>query len=172
MAAWAVRTGDRVLEPSAGEGALVRAIWGRKADHITAVEIDEDRCDKLADLIDSCRGDGKRAFTSKILRVDFLNLVPDVVCAAADFDSVVMNPPFSRAAEARHVLHAMKFLKSGGRLAAIMSGGIRYRQDKVYQQLRDALGAQTMDALEDLPEDTFKSAGTCVSTVIVQWVKP
>ncbi len=31
-----------------------------------------------------------------------------------------MNPPFSRQQDIRHVMHAAKFLKPGGRLVAVM----------------------------------------------------
>jgi len=39
------------------------------------------------------------------------------------FDAIVMNPPFHARVDIRHILHAMKFLKPGGRLAAICMAG-------------------------------------------------
>lgn len=37
------------------------------------------------------------------------------------FDAVIMNPPFSRRQDVRHITKAMSMLKPGGRLAAIAS---------------------------------------------------
>ena len=41
MAEWAVRSGDRVLEPSAGAGRLVRAAFSAGASAVVCVELDE-----------------------------------------------------------------------------------------------------------------------------------
>jgi hypothetical protein len=44
------------------------------------------------------------------------------------FDRVVMNPPFERGADIRHVEHARGKLMPGGRLVAIVADGPRQRE--------------------------------------------
>jgi hypothetical protein len=44
------------------------------------------------------------------------------------FDRVVMNPPFDHGADIKHVEHARKFLKPGGRLVAVVANGPRQRE--------------------------------------------
>jgi len=73
------------------------------------------------------------------------------------FDVVVMNPPFDGCADIKHIQHARKMLKPGGRLVAICANGPRQR-------------AALMDEAEhweDLPAGTFKAAGTGVNTALL-----
>jgi 16S rRNA G1207 methylase RsmC len=81
-----------------------------------------------------------------------------------------MNPPFSKGQEARHILHAMKFLRPGGRLAAIASAGVTFRETALYKELREALAIG--GKIEELPPGTFSKEGTDVSTVLITWTKP
>jgi 16S rRNA G1207 methylase RsmC len=83
-----------------------------------------------------------------------------------DFDRVLMNPPFSKGQDVKHVTHALGFLKPGGRLVAIMGAGVTFRQDKRTTDFRELV--QSMGGtIEPLPEGSFKSSGTMVNTVIV-----
>jgi hypothetical protein len=137
-----------VLEPSAGDGALARA--ARDAGGV--VECIEIHLGRARDLI----GDGFPCVAR-----DFLKSDPD-----PRFDRVVMNPPFSDLQDVRHVSHALKFLRPGGRLVAIMSPAIRFRSDRLTSHLRaelEGMGA----TIEDLPEGAFKASGTMVRTVLV-----
>ena len=151
MAEWAVRPGDSVLEPSAGYGRLAtEALKIAGENRVIACEIDVDRALKLPQGCD--------------VRVcDFLAIGPFPV------DAVVMNPPFSNGQECRHILHAMKFLRSGGRLAAIASSGVTFRETAVYKELRATVSQG--GHIEELPAGTFSKEGTDVSTVLITWMK-
>lgn len=152
MVAWAVRAGGMVLEPSAGHGRI--AIEAKAVtDRVYCYEQDPARAAKLI-VAGLCTQGG-----------DFLQKAP-----VAIYDAVVMNPPFSKGAEARHILHAIKFLRPGGRLAAVASAGVNFRQDAIYKELRDAI--EKGGRIEDLPEGTFAKEGTDVSTVLITWTKP
>jgi predicted RNA methylase len=150
--------GDEVLEPSAGEGALVRPAQWRGA-LVTAVEVDAKRAENLRE---KC-GAGLDALHV----ADFLTLSPSVI---GTFDSIVMNPPFSlpgRAlADVEHVERAFTFLRPGGRLVAIMSAGITFRSDRRSKAFR-ATVAQHDGHIEELPEGSFKTSGTNVRAVLV-----
>ncbi len=97
----------RVLEPSAGTGCLVRAFqkewWDRDHYHVTLVEKDDALAYKLAE-------DDHTVFC-----LDFLLISPHRA-----FDLVLMNPPYRDGQYAAHVLHALKFLRPGGRLVAVV----------------------------------------------------
>jgi predicted RNA methylase len=141
-----------VLEPSAGEGALIAALPAG-VTRIVAFENDP------------------RA--AKILRAAF----PRVTLLEEDFlqspggeprvDRVIMNPPFADGAEIEHVRHAFSFLKPGGRLVAIMSPAVQFRTDKRYTAFREWIEEHTEDrAFEALPENSFRESGTNVRTIL------
>lgn len=157
MAAWAiVGKYDLVLEPSAGTGALVRAARKAGGRSITAIEVQKDLCASLRSIpTDAVHNRRFQDFKTS-----------DVVCL---FDAVLMNPPFASDEwrDIGHVTHALGFLKPGGRLAAIVGAGARFRTTKAHVAFRarlDALGA----VWEDLPPDTFREAGTSVRTCLVR----
>ena len=105
-----VRPGQLVLEPSAGTGRIIDAI--RRNAHgyaITAVELNCNMAHRLrtVDGVDDTR------------QADFLECNGDL----GTFDRIVMNPPFANADDIKHIMHALKMLKPGGRLVAICANG-------------------------------------------------
>ena len=84
---------------------------------------------------------------------DFLSLNGEL----GQFDQIVMNPPFERAADIEHISHALTKLAPGGRLVAICANGPRQRE---------RLGEVCTQWI-DLPPGTFKEQGTNVNTAIV-----
>lgn len=148
-----------VLEPSAGEGALVQAVFEAcPTAAVTAVENDPRA---LGVLRDRCR---QPKLT--VDEADFLQLSPHPKGFSL-FHRVVMNPPFADGQEIEHVRHAFRFLAPGGRLVAIMSPAITFRTDKRYMEFRDWINANTEDrAFEELPENAFRESGTNVRTIL------
>ncbi len=144
-----MQVGMHVLEPSAGEGAMAQYLdaFGAK---VTCVEFEPGRAKKLESL-------GFHTHTG-----DFLAIAPD-----PSFDRVFMNPPFAKRADIHHVRHALKFLKPGGKLVAIMSGGLAFRQDKLTTEFR-----ALCDSIEPLPAGAFAPSGTNVTTVVVTMSRP
>jgi predicted RNA methylase len=149
-----IRDGMRVLEPSAGQGAIAKAAHDAAADvMIDMYELMPANNDALHSLNLRLSGIGKP--------VDFLTVEPEPV-----YDRVVMNPPFGRQADIKHVNHALEFLKSGGRLVSVMSSSVTFRSNKLaadFRQMVEGRGGH----IEELPEGSFKSSGTMVNTVIV-----
>lgn len=139
-----IEPGMRVLEPSAGEGALVRDLLVAGA-LVDCVEINVVRAERVRDMQCQC------------MCADFLQVLPNPV-----YDRVLMNPPFAKRADIHHVTHARQFLKPGGKLVAIMSAGVAFREDKLAADFR----AQC-DSIEHLPDGAFKESGTGVRTVVV-----
>jgi 16S rRNA G966 N2-methylase RsmD len=102
-----------VLEPSAGKGDLVRAALEAGAKSVKAFEIVPKLADYLATFV---RPTGAQCVVSQ--QADFLNELP--VGPHARVDVVLMNPPFERDAAPAHVLHALLWLKPGGKLVSVM----------------------------------------------------
>ncbi|WP_424627569.1 hypothetical protein [Bradyrhizobium sp. SYSU BS000235] len=84
------------------------------------------------------------------------------------FDRAVMNPPFPRQADIDHVMHAIGFLKPGGRIVAIMSAAITFRGDTKTTRFRDLI-EERRGFIKPLPTGSFKSSGTMVNTVVVSF---
>lgn len=147
-----LRDGMRVLEPSAGTGALVEACLRRTTElSLSCVEVQPALADGLR----------QRFPKATVVTGDFLAQRAEALGVRTSFDRVVMNPPFARGQDVDHVTHALEFLKPGGRLVSIMSAGVEFRQDRRYAEFR-ALGPK----IERLPELSFRASGTDVSTVI------
>lgn len=148
----AIQPGDRVLEPSAGHGALVRAVLRAEPSHVQAVEIDQHNVDVLNATIGMARATGRVS----VVQCDFLEYAS---VAAARFDVVVMNPPFSGGQDVAHIRAAWGMLKPGGRLVSVCGEGAFFRADRVAVEFRawlDEIGAET----RELPAGTFRASGT------------
>jgi predicted RNA methylase len=149
-----IKDGMRVLEPSAGQGAIAKAAHSAATDvMIDMYELMPANNDALHALNLRLSGIGKP--------VDFLSVEPDPV-----YDRVVMNPPFGRQADIKHVNHALKFLKVGGLLVSVMSSSVTFRSNKLTTDFRSLI-EERGGHIEELPEGSFKSSGTMVGTVIV-----
>lgn len=141
----------RVLEPSAGIGNVAAAIAGQGST-VTAVEIQ-------AALIPQLR----EAIAGSVVRMaNFLELSPRDI---GRFERVVMNPPFDGGLDVDHVVHALQFVEPGGRLVAVMSAGVEFREDKKTAAFR-ALVERHGGKFQDLPIGSFAESGTMVNTVI------
>ena len=144
--------GMRVLEPSAGRGAIVRGVLS-SADNVkvTMYELLAENCDALnAEFVPA----------TTITPTDFLAVEPDPV-----YDRVVMNPPFMNQSDIKHVNHALKFLKPGGLLVAVMGAGVTFRENKLTVEFRK-LVEDRGGFFQELPEKSFKESGTLVNTVV------
>lgn len=135
-----VRPGMRVLEPSAGTGRILSALPA--GCDVVAVELSPDLQRYLYG-----------AFPGVALKGgDFLTRAD-----LGDFDRVVMNPPFQRGEDVRHILHARSMLKPGGRLVSLCYDGVKQNRD-----LRPL--ATTWEVL---PAGSFKSEGTNAGVVLL-----
>lgn len=138
----------RVLEPSAGTGRLL--------DHIhplaltTACESSQELCGLLF----------HRYPTIKIKRGDFLART----CAdlGGPFDRIVMNPPFQRGEDVRHIMHAYGMLAPGGLLVSLCYDGAT--QNKKLKPL--------VTTWEILPPGSFACEGTSAGVVMITMMKP
>ena len=146
--------GMMVLEPSAGRGALATlAQQAAPGVMVNMYELMEENNQALVEL--------GLPLSSVASPCDFLTTQPAPV-----YDRVVMNPPFGKQADIRHVLHALKFLKPGGKLVSVMAAGVMFRENRLTVDFRAVVEASG-GHFEELPDAAFKESGTMVSTVIV-----
>ncbi|WP_028711054.1 DUF4942 domain-containing protein [Paracoccus pantotrophus] len=131
--------GQRVLEPSCGCGRFMDALRAAGAE-VIGCEVDPVRAAM-------CEAKGHR-----VMRMNFLETAP-----TGDFDQVVMNPPFYGRHYAKHVRHALRFLKPGGRLTAILPATARYDHGEL-DDLRPHW--------DDLPVGSFSESGTNINTTV------
>lgn len=132
----------RVLEPSCGDGRILDAI--RKYGHKGfGIEYHGPRADQA------------RAKGHSVLTANFLECPPK-----EEFDAVVMNPPFYGRHYAKHVNHALMFLKPGGVLVSILPASAFYDHGELDGEWRD------------LPVASFSEAGTNVPTGMLKIRKP
>jgi len=129
--------GQKVLEPSCGCGRFMDKLRDNGCN-VTGIEVDVSKADEAIS-----KG-------HKVLVKNFLETIP-----TADYDRVVMNPPFYGKHYAKHVKHAMGFLKPGGVLTAILPVTARYDHG-----LLDG-------NWQDLPVGSFRDSGTNVNTTIL-----
>jgi hypothetical protein len=81
-------------------------------------------------------------------------------------DRVVMNPPFAKQKDIDHATVAFDCLAPGGKLVAILSAGVEFRQDKKAKAFRGLVDS-ARGTIERIADGAFKESGTMVRTVLV-----
>ena len=157
MTEWAgIKAGDKVLEPSAGHGAIARFIPDQT--EVTLVEPSYDLSQRAA-LANS---------SAKIINDTFENLH-----ISNKFDAIVMNPPYGNGGKTaiEHLSKAGQHLREGGRVVALIPrGGMADRRLAEYRESKAAEGLHLVaDIL--MPSSTFERAGTAVNTHVVIFEK-
>lgn len=141
--------GMEVLEPSAGRGAIAKAVL-RACPEVFV------RC---VELLDVHRRE-LQMLDLPIIGADFLAMRPED--QDPPFDAAAMNPPFNGGAECHHVLHAARFVRPGGQLVSIVSRGVTFRKDAPYSSL--AKWIERHGAIENMPDGSFAESGTWIRT--------
>lgn len=142
-----VREGHQVLEPSAGKGAILKAVPPNVER--TAVELNG----AMVGLV---------ALADRVHYGDFLQCDGEL----GTFDRIIANPPFRNGQDVDHVRHMHHLLKPGGILITITSPAWEYRMDKKHAEFRAWL-EQLNHEVEHLPEGAFKCSGTNIRALLV-----
>ncbi len=151
-----------VLEPSAGEGGLVRDLLERGA-RVHAIEIDTNRVSVLR---------GIRSSRLEVEAANFLTVHP-----VPKYTHVVMNPPFNGTHWMAHVRHAFDFLGPQGTLVAILPVSAQLGDSKKHEAFlkwaeRYAPYGRPSAMFHDLPAESFIASGTRVNTVVLTLCSP
>lgn len=149
--------GMKVLEPSAGHGAIADVVRAACSDcKIDVVEIDPANRQVLKE-----KG-------YKLVGKDFMKFRKKKPL----YDRIAMNPPFSRQQDIAHVRHAWKFLKPGGYLVSVMAASAEYRENKKALEFQSWAEEQPNFQIFGLPPGSFKESGTGVNTIVLMLQKP
>lgn len=152
MVEWAgLQKGDKVLEPSAGHGAISRwfpdGVNGHIVEPSTALF---PRAQMATNSLEKAH-----------------NIEFEEFGTNNKFNAVVMNPPYGRGGKTamEHVGKAFEHLRRGGRVLAIVPDGPAFnkRLDEWLSQQTEANHVATVK----LPDATFKRAGTSVRTKVI-----
>lgn len=143
--------GMTVLEPSAGQGAIVNAIH----KVFPGMMVD---CYELIDL--------NRSFLEKLPNTYIIG--SDLITEEKEtiYDCIIANPPFSKNQDIDHVYEMYRYAQNGGRIVSIMSNHWRLSsggKEREFLEFLTALNAQVIH----IEEGAFKESGTNVSTCIV-----
>ena len=141
----------KVLEPSAGTGAIIDAIHRVQPDVVVdCYELMPENKEKLSKL-------------------DHIRLLGDDFTQAehsSEYDLIVANPPFSKNQDIRHVIQMYHDLKPGGTVAAITSRHWQQASEKVCKDFRAFLEEVSAQVYE-IEEGAFKKSGTGVGTIAI-----
>lgn len=157
MAEWAnIQQGDKVLEPSAGHGAIARFFPART--DVTMVEPSYELSQRAALANGSAR----------IVNEQFEDLH-----ISNKYDAIVMNPPYGSGGKTaiEHVTKAAKHLRDAGRVVALIPrGGITDKRLAAFMESEDAANLYLVAKI-DMPASTFERAGTAVNTQVLVFEK-
>ena len=143
--------GMRILEPSAGRGAIVKAI------HRVCPEVTVDCYELMPE---------NREFLQTIQNARVMGENFEEERATYQYDIIVANPPFSKNQDIRHLRRMYAWLKPGGTVAAITSTHWTLGQEKACIDFKDWI--KRVDAhTYEIGEGQFASSGTKVNTMAI-----
>lgn len=147
----------KVLEPSAGNGALIKSFHKYVNKNVTV---------DCIELMDLNRFKLQKLPNVNLIGKDFLNIVDidKFNLIRGQYDVIIANPPFSGNQDIDHILAMYRCLKSKGRILTISSKSWVLGNQKKQVQFKewlDEVGAYQ----EELPAGMFKDSGTNVSSM-------
>lgn len=157
MVQWAgIVAGDIVLEPSAGQGAIIKAIQnfmpGKMVNYFELMPLNQ----------------------------TILSDMPNTRFAGADFlkskdqlwDKIIANPPFAKNQDIDHIRHMYDVLRPGGRIVTISSQHWQYATGKKETAFRDWLFEEVEASVNGIEAGAFEESGTKVKTFLIIIDKP
>lgn len=163
-----IKEGDCVLEPSAGQGAIIEAIYrafprymkgpnDKPSVGVDYCELMLENCDVLSKKCGQDRWKGSTSF----MGLDFLQVLHPF-----KYERIVANPPFNKNQDIAHILKMWECLKPGGRIVSIASKHWQYSSNNKERNFKQWL--KEVDAeIHDIESGRFKESGTLVSCCVI-----
>lgn len=139
---------DRLLEPSAGQGAIVD-LFPKSMESVFLYEI--------------------MPLNRKVLEQKGYQLAGHDFLKSPNsefYTKIIANPPFSKNQDIDHVRKMYDVLLKNGRIITIMSNHWRECDNKKETEFREFLKSVS-HTIEELPEGTFKESGTNISACLL-----
>jgi SAM-dependent methyltransferase len=151
-----IKPGMTVLEPSAGKGDLADAVKAIQSGAVVQT------VEPLEDLQNILKLKGH-----DVVGADFESFETE-----ERFDRIIMNPPFSKNRDIKHVRKAYDLLKPGGRLSAIMGNHFAFANDKDSVEFRewlDSVGGTSKSLGQAfMGKDVFRQTGVTSQLVNIE----
>lgn len=151
MLAGGIHEHDKVLEPSAGRGALVKSI------HRSSPDVVVDCYEMMPENKELLSGLGG------------INIIGDDFTKSTigkKYTKIIANPPFSGNQDIRHVRMMYDMLEPGGTLASITSAHWEFAEEKTCRDFRQWL-EDVGGAKYEIESGAFKESGTGVRTLAI-----
>lgn len=155
MADWYLSSYETILEPSAGDGALLKALYEK---HPKLKDVQIDVCELMPlnrEKLLSMDGN------INILSEDFMKVPMD-----KGYDFIMANPPFTKNQDINHVMKMFNHLNEDGRMVVITSTHWVHSTNSLEQTFKQFINNH-MIYMEELPSDTFKESKTSVKTMFI-----
>ncbi len=146
-----IKEDDVILEPSAGQGAIINAI------HKVLPTKNVNWCE----LMPLNQTFVRRINNTTFICEDFLK--HDI---KGFYDKIIANPPFSKNQDIEHIMKMWDALKSGGRIVTVASRHWRSSSNKKETAFRAFLDSVNAEII-DIDAGKFKDSGTMIATVIL-----
>jgi cyclopropane fatty-acyl-phospholipid synthase-like methyltransferase len=148
-----IQPGDAVLEPSAGQGAIVKAIQKKYSGTVDCFELMDINC-------------------SFLLKMEKVNLVGKDFLSyetmpKSKYDRIIANPPFSKNQDIDHIYKMFAWLRPGGCLVTIASKHWQICSNKKEKEFLEWLRLANAEII-DIDPGTFKESGTMVGGCILK----
>lgn len=150
MLAGGIHESDTVLEPSAGRGALIKAI--HRACPSTIVDCFE-LMPENREILQNIPG-------VRILGSDFTQSKP------GQYTKIIANPPFAKNQDIDHLMMMYDLLQEGGTLAAITSKHWEFSDEKKCKEFRNWLN-EVCGIKYEIEGGAFQESGTTIKTLAV-----
>ena len=160
-----IKDGQNILEPSAGQGALLDCIHAKDC-HIIAIEPEANNVKYLADKGYNYVKTTFEDIYSELMSNEGRAHLPTEPL----FDRVIMNPPFSSQNDIKHYLMAYELLRKNGIIVGILSENALYYDTVVTKDFNVFLKEHNA-YIEVVPFHSFKESGTTIDTVIIKIYK-
>ena len=142
-----------ILEPSAGQGAIVDAIYrvypAVKVYAYEAMDVN------------------RKILKTKYKDKNFKLLGNDFLECKKKFDLIIANPPFTKNQDINHIKHMYICLNDGGRIISIASNHWRESNNKKETQFKKWLDDLDSKVAAELNNEEFKSSGTLTSSCVL-----
>lgn len=148
-----IKPSHSILEPSAGQGAIVKAIhdifYTKVVDCCELMPENQEILSKIP--------------YSTFICDDFLKISKDW---HGSFDCIIANPPFNKNQDLTHIYKMYECLKKEGRLVSIASKHWQLSKNKKEEDFKYWLKAAKAE-IHDIEAGKFKESGTMVSSCII-----
>lgn len=151
---------DLILEPSAGQGAIIKAIHRKHPTQLV----------HYCELMPLNRTLLERLPNVQYITDNFLKMSRSKITTGV-FDKIIANPPFSKNQDIDHTRQMWACLKPGGRIVTIASKHWQYANNKKETAFRNWLNETDTD-INEIEAGAFSESGTKIPTCMLIIDKP